>query len=251
MKILYDKIPLTHWKAGGPIPDDAGYSIAERIAFRRAAETSMAALGIPIGQVTRMEAQSSLELLSLFHDISIPLSAECYDLSSFVISDLKHTKPNLLRLVDPEGDQRVLEIAAGLVLFFPETVGQAPVIYLQSNERPPVANLYQVEHNLEEWSRPVCCYQALLGKEKLIFESAEVIAHKLAEMEGEVEPLPELLTFTTAGIALGIHVAPRQFNYRFPEFALTRIAHWSLDELQEILQETMNMMIEAKQQQER
>jgi len=206
----------------------------------------MVALDIPPASVTRIEAQSCLELLTLFHDAGIPLSVECYDLSSFELRSLQHTKPNLIRLGDVNGDQRVLEINAGLVLFLPETIGQAPVVYLQSNERPPVPNLYLMEHRLDEWSKPIYCHQALLGKSELIYEPQSLIDHKRAEMEGMVDTLPELLTFISAGIALAIHVAPRQFSYRFPEYALTRIVHWDINDLQEELQETMESMMKAK-----
>ena len=228
------------------IPDDAGYSVSERQAIRRAAESSMAALEIPEGRVTRLEAQSCLELLALFHGAGIPLSADCYDLSSFDIASLRHTKPNLLRLGDAVGDQRVIEIDSGLVLFFPETIGQAPLFYLQSNARPLVPNLYLQELRLEEWSRPVCCYQALIDKEKLIYEPQEIIAHKRKEMREGLDPLPELLTYISSGIALCIHVAPRQFSYRFPEYALPRVVYWDLEELREELQESMEMMIDNK-----
>ena len=228
------------------MPDDASYTIEERQVIRRAAEAAMLALEIPVGQVTRLEAESCLGLLRFFFTAGIPLSAECYDLAVFDIASLSYTKPNLIRLGDHHDDQRVLQIAAGLVLFFPETVGQAPIIYLESRERPVQPHLYLYEHSLDEWSKPVLSHVALLDGAQIVIEPQEVIARKHLEMQGEAPPLPELLTFLTQGIALGIHVAPRQFCYRFPEYALSQIAHWSLQDLHEELQETMALVVRSK-----
>jgi len=226
--------------------DDASFSIEERQAIRRAAEATLKALDVPQGAATLLDGESALGLVALFSKAGIPMSAECYDLAVFDLMKVVYTKPNLLRLSDTEGDHRVFEIGSGLVLYFPETLGQAPVLYLEARERSQLPHLLLQEEQLEEWPRPVRFHLSLLGDEQLIYLKDEVISYLRQEMTASVPPLPELRAFITSGIALGIHVAPRQFCYRFPEYNISRIAHWQLAELQEDLQNTMNAMISLK-----
>ena len=217
------------------------------MAIRRAAESSMLALDLPIGKATQMEAESALSLLQLFRRMQVPLIAECYDLAAFAVQNIEFNRPDLLRISDTEGNLRVMEIAAGLILFFDETIGQAPVIYLEAKERPVQPHLYLAEQYLDEWSAPLLYHQALMAQGgQLIFQPEEVKARRLAEMQGEGEVLPELNSYITKGIALCIHVAPRQFSFRYPEYAISQIARWSIDDLAEELGDIMAMLRREK-----
>ena len=225
--------------------DDAGYSIIERQAIRRAAEATLSALDVPKGQVTRVEASSLLRLLELLFRARVPLKADCYDLAAFDVASLIYSQPNMLRIGDSELDERVFAVASGLVLYFPETIGQAPVIYLESEERQEQEHLHVTEFHLDEWSKPIRYHQALLDEERILYKADEVKAALRAEMMGG-KHYPELLSYLTPGISLAIHVAPRSFSYRLPEFSLSQIAHWPLDELHETLSEVMERMINSK-----
>ena len=66
-------------------------------------------------------------------------------------------------------------------------------------------------------------------------------------MMGDADPCPELHSYLSAGIALAVHVAPKQFCYRFPEYAISRIAHWSLEDVQEALELIMEHLCLSKQ----
>ena len=225
--------------------DDASLSIEARIMIRRAAEETLTALDLVPG-VMFLDAPSCLGLLNLYYAAKIPLNAECYDLSSFSIANLSVTQPDLIRLGEANGDQRILAIANGLLLYFPDTLGQAPVLYLASKAREVQENFYLSEIQADEWSKAIQYQEVFIRDNQLIYSHEEVLAQKKAELEGAT-PLPQLFNYLSQGIALAIHVAPTTFSYRFPEYAITQVAHWPIQELHETMEEVWERMTVNKE----
>jgi len=65
------------------------------------------------------------------------------------------------------------------------------------------------------------------------------------QMLGETAPAA-IYSYLSQGIGMVFHVAPKTFQYRYPEFSLERVAHWSLADLQEEMTELMQRLILKK-----
>lgn len=218
--------------------EDVVYSIEERVEIRRDAEAILETAGISAGTVTLVQGASMYHLISVLLKAGVPLLATAYDLEDFQVAHISRSQQQLLRLTDADKITRVMEPTQGLVLRFPETVGQAPVLYLSVKKREAQPGLKLCHFELPEWFLPVDYHVAFLGEDGITVKQNEVDAYLLRQMQGLDTP-PEVYSYLTEGIGLVIHVAPKTFSYRFPELTLERVAHWSTDELQRELEEMM------------
>ncbi|MPM35700.1 hypothetical protein SDC9_82293 [bioreactor metagenome] len=225
-------------KVGIYVREDVVYSIEERLQIRRDAETILETAGVGSGSVTLVQGASMYHLISVLLKAGVPLWATTYDLADFQLAHISKSQQNLLRLTDDEKVTRVFEPENGLVLRFPETVGQAPVLYVSVKARPALSSLKLCQFQLPEWFSPVEYHLAFLDSEGFTVRQEEVEKYLLKQMLGETTP-PEVYSYLSKGIGLVIHVAPKTFSYRFPEFTLEHVAHWPMDELQNELEEMM------------
>ncbi len=225
--------------------EDVTYSIEERMEIRRDAEAILQVAGVQEGSVTRIEAISIYNLISVFLKAGVPLTATGYDLEDFSPLHVSRSEQNLLRFIDEEKMTRVLEPAGGLVLRFPSTVGQAPVIYLAFKQRPVQPDLKLSSFLLPEWHQPVQYHLAFLQENGIAFRQTEVEEILRRQMLGETAPAA-IYSYLSQGIGMVFHVAPKTFQYRYPEFSLERVAHWSLADLQEEMTELMQRLILKK-----
>lgn len=225
--------------------EDVTYSIEGRMEIRRDAEAILEVADVKEGSVTRVEASSMYHLISVLLKAGVPLTATGYDLADFNPLHVSRSEQNLLRFIDDEKTTRVMEPAGGLVLRFPLTVGQAPVIYLAFKQRPIQPDLKLSNFLLPEWSQPVQYHLAFLHENGIAFRQTEVEEILRRQMLGEAVP-PEIYSYLSKGIGMVLHVAPKTFQYRYPEFTLERVAHWSLDDLQEEITDLMQRLILKK-----
>jgi len=214
------------------------YSIEERMEIRRDAEAILETAGISAGTVTLVQGASMYHLISVLLKTGVPLLATAYDLEDFQLAHISRSQQQLLRLTDEDKITRVMEPSNGLVLRFPESVGQAPVLYLGVKHREALPGLKRCQFSLPEWFLPIDYHVAFLGEDGFTVRQEEVDRYLLRQMQGLDTP-PEVYSYLTGGIGLMIHVAPKTFSYRFPELTLERVAHWSTDELQRELEEMM------------
>lgn len=227
------------------VREDVTYSVQERMEIRRDAEAILEVADVKEGSVVRIEAASMYNLISVLLKAEVPLTATCYDLADFYPLHVSRSEQNLLRFIDDEKTTRVMEPAGGLVLRFPSTVGQAPVIYLAFKQRLIQPDLKLSSFLLPEWSQPVQFHIAFLHENGIAFRQAEVDEILRRQMLGEAAP-PEIYSYLSKGIGMVLHVAPKTFQYRYPEFSLEKIAHWSLDDLQEETTDLMQRLILKK-----
>ena len=221
--------------------EDVLYSIEERMEIRRDAEAILETAGVGAGSVTLVQGASMYHLISVLLKAGVPLAATSYDLESFQLAHISRSQQQLLRLTDQEKITRVVEPSNGLVLRFPETVGQAPVLYLGVKKREALPELKLCQFSLPECFLPIEYHVAFLGEDGFTVKQEEVDRYLIRQMQG-LETPPEVYSYLTEGIGLVIHVAPKTFSYRFPELSLEKVAHWSMDELAREAEEMMGRL---------
>ncbi len=213
---------------------DVDLTIEDRREIRQRAEKALQSQHVPIGKVTRLPAGRAAALLrSMAHESS--LTVESYDLDRFALSGVQVLEDNLIKLIGDDGSERVMGLAGMVVASFPDTIGQAPVLFLATHERPVQPHLYLRELSLPEWSRPIHVHLAYRQGKTIFFTPDDMKRLMRQEMAGEVEGLGEIVSFLSAGIGAIVHVRPGQFTYRYPELSIEKIALWSLDDVYEEL----------------
>ncbi|MGE5652828.1 MAG: hypothetical protein ACM3ZQ_00985 [Bacillota bacterium] len=218
--------------------NDAELTIEHRREIRQRAEQVLLTHHVPIGRVTRLTAAKAAALLrSLVYESS--LTAESYDLDRYTLGGVQVLEDNLVKLVGEDGSERVMGLDGMVVASFPETIGQAPVMFLGTYQRPSQPHLYLRELSLPEWYRPVSMHLAYRQGKTIFFTPDDMKRLMRQEMNGEVHGLNEIISFLTGGIGAVVHVRPCQFTYRYPELSIEKIALWSLDDVYEELDELM------------
>ena len=223
--------------------EDVEYSIEDRAAIRSDAEAILEAIGLPSASVALAEGKALYNLISVYLKAEIPLHATTYDLEDFSLAHVSMSEQNLLRLTDQNKNTKVFAPTKALIMRFPQTIGQAPVIYIGAAQREKQRALKLLQFQLPEWSKPIEYHLAFMDQEKMILKEDEVDKALLEQMQSE-KKLPEITSFLSEGIALCLQVAPKTFSYRYPEFSMEKVAHWPFSILKEELEDLMERLSE-------